>query len=408
MKHLKTSKIGFLFLCLLAFHVSSGQEGKFIPIPLTDMKAFNKPGGNWVVTSGFLSDFSKPWTIKKLASGTGIVINDLSKKHHSNLVTKNEFGDIDLELDFMMDKDSNSGVYLEGRYEIKLSDSWLNADPTYADCGGIYERWDESRAVKGFEGMAPLANAARAPGLWQHLRIRFRAPRFDSYGKKLENARFEEVYLNGILVQEHVEVSGPTRASLFDDEKPAGPLILQGDHGKVAFRNIRYNTTMNIATPKNYYPNGLITVETDGKPYVLRSFMMFGDKKLDYVISMGTQQGLNYSYDLAQGAWLQAWRGSFMDVTDMWHSRGESQLAVPLGSVVPFSDGPTLARLNNMEAKWPDFTSFEDIQDKGYILDKEGIPTFEYSIKGIRIKDKIAPQVRWKGPAAHFKNRKSD
>ena len=382
----------FVCLCFLFLEHSNAQDTALNNIPLSDFSAFVKPGENWVITSSFLSDFSEPWNIKKLAQGTGVIVNDLSKKHRSHLVTKKEFGDVDLELDFMMDKGSNSGIYLEGRYELQLLDSWLNQDPTYADCGGIYQRWDESRKVKGFEGMAPLSNAARAPGLWQHLRIRFRAPRFDSNGNKTANARFEKVYLNGVLVQEQVEVSGPTRAALFDDEKPTGPLVFQGDHGKVAFRNICYDTTMNIPTPKNDHPNGLIMVKPDRKPYLLRSFMMFEDKKLDYVISMGTQQGLNYSYDLAQGAWLQVWRGGFMDVTDMWHSRGESQLAVPLGGVIPLSDGPTLAHLNNIDAKWPESIAFEDMHDKSYLLDKEGIPTFEYMLQGVKISDKIIPQ----------------
>jgi len=73
-----------------------------------------------------------------------------------------------------------------GRYEVQLFDSWSVKAPKYSDCGGIYERWDEARGPgkQGYEGHAPLANASRAPGLWQHLHIEFQAPRFDAAGKK--------------------------------------------------------------------------------------------------------------------------------------------------------------------------------------------------------------------------------
>ncbi len=366
-------------------------------LPLNDLSAFNNAGKNWVVTSEFSSDYSRPWNLKKLSFGTGMVINDLTDKHHSHLVTKREFGDVEVEVDFMMDKGSNSGVYLQGRYEVQLFDSWLNPDPSFSDCGGIYQRWGESRTVKGYEGMAPLANASRAPGLWQHLRIRFQAPRFDADGNKTANARFEEVYLNGVLVQQQVEVSGPTRSSLFDDENPFGPLVFQGDHGKVAFRNIRYRPLGQATDSKGDASSGAIVVKPDDKPYLLRSFMMFGDKKLDYIISMGAPQGLNYAYDLREGAWLQVWRGGFMDATDMWHSRGESQLARPLGSVVRFSDAPAVTNLSDTDAKWPESLAFDDLQNEGYLLDREGIPTFKYTTEGTKITDKIVPLPDGKG-----------
>ncbi len=65
-----------------------------------------------------------------------------------------------------------------------------------------------------------------------------RAPRFDKSGKKIANARFEKVIHNGVFVHENVELTGPTRASAYNDEKPTGPLCLQADHGPVAYRNL--------------------------------------------------------------------------------------------------------------------------------------------------------------------------
>ena len=123
------------------------------------------------------------------------------------------------------------------------------ASPTFADMGGIYQRWDEKRGAgnEGYEGTAPRLNASRAPGLWQHLDIVFRAPRFDGK-RKIANARFTKVVLNGVIVQENVEVTGPTRAAAFQDEQPTGPLMIQGDHGPIAVRNIQYKAYTGVAT----------------------------------------------------------------------------------------------------------------------------------------------------------------
>ena len=88
-------------------------------------------------------------------------------------------------------------------------------------------------------GEAPRTNSSKAPGDWQSFDIRFRAPRFDAAGKKMEKARFIQVIHNGTVIHENYELDGPTRASLDTPEAVKGPLMLQGDHGPVAFRNIR-------------------------------------------------------------------------------------------------------------------------------------------------------------------------
>jgi hypothetical protein len=82
-------------------------------------------------------------------------------------------------------------------------------------------------------------NASLPPGQWQTFDVVFRAPRFDASGKKTRSARFVKVAHNGKLIHENVEVTGPTRAATYNDEKPTGPLMLQGDHGPVAYRNVR-------------------------------------------------------------------------------------------------------------------------------------------------------------------------
>src|SRR3546814_5552743 len=77
--------------------------------------------------------------------------SDLSA-HGKDLYSVGEFEDMDLELDYMIARGSNSGIYLQGRYELQLLDSWGVSTPSYGDNGGIYERWDSSKPA-GSEGM---------------------------------------------------------------------------------------------------------------------------------------------------------------------------------------------------------------------------------------------------------------
>jgi hypothetical protein len=153
-----------------------------------------------------------------------------------NLVSDQKFGDAELYLEFMVSKGSNSGVYLHGLYEVQVFDSYGSTEKmTSSDAGGIYHRWIDN---KGVGGSAPSRNASRRPGEWQSYQIWFRAPRFDAAGKKTANARFIRVLYNGLSIQENVDVDGGTRAHMAIPEAATNPIMLQGDHGPVAYRNI--------------------------------------------------------------------------------------------------------------------------------------------------------------------------
>jgi hypothetical protein len=137
-------------------------------------------------------------------------------------------------------------VYLQGLYEIQIFDSFGTTDGMKtSDGGAVYHQWIDERGVGG---AAPLTNASRRPGEWQSYQIWYRAPRFDPSGKKLEAARIVRVLFNGQLVQKDVDVAGPTRAHLPIPEAAANPLMLQGDHGPVAFRNIYVRPLRPIVT----------------------------------------------------------------------------------------------------------------------------------------------------------------
>ncbi|MFT3947115.1 MAG: DUF1080 domain-containing protein [Agriterribacter sp.] len=389
-----------LGITALLYSNSYAQTNDFTNIDLTGLNAFSTSGPNWAIASNAEADINKEGYMKALP-GTGAIVNIVSAKNKSHLITKEAFGDIELELDFMMAKQSNSGIYLQGRYEVQLFDSWQKLRPTYIDCAGIYQRWDDTSAgEKGYEGIAPFTNVARAPGLWQHIKIKFRAPRFDDKGVKIENARFEEVYLNGVLVQQQAEVTGPTRSSAFNDEKPTGPVMIQGDHGNVAFRNIRYRQlqpndnavqTNDKKGRRRDLPTPII-VNAGARPYLLRSFLNYKNKMLTHGISVANPNQVNYSYDMKTGGLFQVWRGQFADATDLWYERGEPyQRIVPLGSVIVLSDAPAIAVLNDFQTTaWPDSVAFDDMHNKGYALDDNRFPTFKYELNNITVTDKVS------------------
>jgi len=156
--------------------------------------------------------------------------------HTGYIHTKESFGDCQLHVEFMEpvpphgegQERGNSGVFLMDTYEIQVLDSYENK--TYADgqAGSVYGQYP------------PLVNAARPPGQWQSYDIVFRGPRFDPGGKLMRPARVT-VFHNGVLVQDNVELTGPTGHGERPPYKPGpdkGPLALQ-DHGNpVRYRNI--------------------------------------------------------------------------------------------------------------------------------------------------------------------------
>ena len=241
--------------------------------PLLDLSEFRPQAGNWLIVGDVTmnpdvdihekQEVVQPAVSKKnkksttpaveqksypvtYQPGTGILLNMNDDVKKSHLLTVFEHSDIELELEVMLPKGSNSGIYLQGRYEVQLLDSWGVKDPKYSDIGGIYRNWENEKG-KIYMGKAPLSNPAKAPGVWQKKKISFRAPRFNAAGEKIENARFIYVDLNGVRIHDNVEVPLPTGGPIENNEKPLGPLMIQGDHGPVAFRHVKYKLLKEIA-----------------------------------------------------------------------------------------------------------------------------------------------------------------
>ena len=183
---------------------------------------------NWEVVPGARLNPDDPKRLIASKDGTGVLLNGGDGKG-SDIYTEKEFGDCELHVEFMVPKSGNSGVYLMGRYEVQVLDSHgkPNKELGQGDVGAIYS------------AAAPKTNAAKPAGEWQTFHIVFQAPRFDADGKKTQKAKVLSLKLNGTEVQKNVEIEKPTGGHLHNDEKPTGPLLFQGDHGPVAFRNVR-------------------------------------------------------------------------------------------------------------------------------------------------------------------------
>lgn len=146
--------------------------------------------------------------------------------------SKQEFGDCKIHLEFRTpfmprargQGRGNSGVYIQGMYEVQVLDSFGLA-PADNGCGGIYKK------------AVPKVNACLPPMEWQTYDIAWRAPRFNEAGQKTENARITLEH-NGVLIHDDVELDGRCGGGLPGEEGKTGSLLLQDHSNRVQFRNI--------------------------------------------------------------------------------------------------------------------------------------------------------------------------
>ncbi|MFN4000352.1 DUF1080 domain-containing protein [Algoriphagus sp.] len=492
---------------------------------------FKNNGGSW-------SEVAKVWANPLqseqilFSEGKGnIILNaPTNKKPGTDIVSSEKFGDAEVTLVYMMAPGSNSGIYLQGQYEIQLLDSWSRVAVKAGDNGGIYERWDDTKpdGQKGYQGYAPRQNASKAPGIWQTLKVHFKAPRFSASGDKIQNARIVSATLNGVTIHEDVELFGPTRGALAGGEVAEGPIRIQGDHGPIAikslevkpfdtpapeFKNISFqvfpgsytelpaentlkassvgkigsfdefvaglttsslskfegtisvkkagNYTFRMAVPNNglgaiqlentsepiQLRQGVTTVEKSLQPGevpfviwvskptdwtaqgfyltayadamwqqtysnpvgmsswsadailvdtretpVLRSFIDLPNRtRISHGISVSSQSGTHYSYDLNSNQLLRVWRGIFLDATPMWNDRGNG-VSRPFGSITELSlASGLLLNLNNSSVN-------DEWQAKGYRILGDGSVSFSSQSKnGLELKDQIQVMPDGKG-----------
>jgi len=210
--------------------------------PISDSFAvLHQPTGDWYEAGdAMLNPDQNRLLVGK--PGTGVLINGKTGRTNS-LVTKEAYQDVQVHVEFMVAKGSNSGVIFHGNYEIQILDSAHIEAPTGAHCGGVYPRAEGEPGTPSYRhidaGSPPRVNAAKPPGQWQTMDIIFQSPRFDDDGNKTANARFVKVVHNGAVVQENHEMPYAHGPNWDRKQFPKGRVIFQGDYGPIALRNIR-------------------------------------------------------------------------------------------------------------------------------------------------------------------------
>src|SRR6266540_1501007 len=214
----------WLAALLVTASVTRAEDARAVrPFNGVDLKGWkfkgNKEKSKWVVGRAMLDDKDPAklsvTVIPPEASGGPAARLLINAAGGVDLYTEEKFGDCTIEVEFMVPKGSNSGVYVMGEYEVQILDSYGKKKVGPGDLGGLYG------------AAAPKVNASKKPGEWQKFVIDFRAPRFED-GKKVGNAKFVKVTLNDEVIHENVEMKGPTPGGLTGKEVPTGPLMFQG------------------------------------------------------------------------------------------------------------------------------------------------------------------------------------
>jgi hypothetical protein len=235
----KLTKLIVFFAIIFPFSgnvFSQIQENQTKPVAIQPGKGNTPPSDAIILFNG--GDLNKFTGVKentpvlwnKRGSGFTVVPNT------GNIQSKQNFSDIQLHIEFKIprsaiknegQKSGNSGIYLMGKYEIQVLNSYEKETSPYGQAGAIYGQYP------------PLVNASLKPGKWQEYDIIFMAPEYNKNGE-LKNPPYLTVFHNGILIHNHVEVKGPTAAHNSDlpENSDSGPLMLQDHNNKVSYRNI--------------------------------------------------------------------------------------------------------------------------------------------------------------------------
>ncbi|MCL4196889.1 MAG: DUF1080 domain-containing protein [Phycisphaerales bacterium] len=206
--------------------------GGLQPPVVTPGRAGSPPSDAVVLFDGTSLD---GWTHGGNRAAEWIIEGDamVVKPGSGSLISRATFGDAQFHLEFATPVEvhgegqerGNSGLYIQGRYEVQILDSFENETYPDGQCSAIYGQY------------APLANASRPPGEWQTYDVIFRAAKFDADGKRLAPATITVLH-NGVLTQDCVELKGVTGGALSAESADPGPIMLQ-DHGnRMRFRTI--------------------------------------------------------------------------------------------------------------------------------------------------------------------------
>lgn len=189
------------------------------------------PAGAKVLYGGRPADVGANWYKRRTSSAPGWTIGNegqLVPSDKSDITTREEFGDCYLHVEFKtpLTGHGNAGVALQGRYEVQIH----NMDG---------EKLNDTNLGSFYSQKPARINASKKNGEWQTFDIIFRAPRFDVAGKEIDKPR-ATVMVNGIVVHNNESFNDMTgiQYDLFKTAAPKGPVVLQGDHDAVQYRNV--------------------------------------------------------------------------------------------------------------------------------------------------------------------------
>lgn len=216
----------FLFVSAFALEAGDAKAPNLIKNSLDGWKTRGGKPGKWKLgIAGIDEKNPGKITYKEADKKEGLeLVNDGSGG--VDIWTEEKFGDATIMVEVMVPKGSNSGIYVMGEYEVQVLDSFGKSKVGPGDMGGLYG------------ASAPKVNASKKPGEWQEFIIEYQAPRYEG-GKKVSNMKFLKITLNGQVIHENVEMKGPTPSGVTGKEAATGPVMFQGDHGPVAYRNLR-------------------------------------------------------------------------------------------------------------------------------------------------------------------------
>ncbi len=493
------------------------------------LERLNLQENDWSFAGNVVFDLHEEGSISQ-ESGKDILWCQPEGSSPSTISTGINHGDIDLSFEFMLSPKAMAEVRLMDTYAIMLNDSWGKEEASMLTCGTLFTSSLDNDGLT----IESTENVCKAPGLWQHLYIQFRAPRVDAEGKILQEAKITQMRLNNVQIHKNISVSYRNGLDRGNSETNEGPLVIKAKKHPIAFRNIQFkkygvkdityqqlryklyegqfSTLDDIPrdTPdqageadsityelgegyKNYalFFNGNLQIPTtgayittlygrnpaylliDGKlvvqndeviskynsnfrkvklidleagnhtfelvynkndgpwrkgfswfmegpevrrvamhanssivigdpppPYELevaespvfqRGFYYHEGDKKTHTLAVGLPEHINFVYDLSKATLLSAWKGKFVDATNMWHNRGNEQTIEPLGGVLSIASKPSLFPFVKGKVDWPDSLNVEiPLNYKGYSLTEKGVPQFTYQWQGGMIKDVVS------------------
>lgn len=240
-REINGKKVEFTFIDGIKVHETDPKKQPQPPVVAPkpyDAKAAKAPKDSIILFDGTEATLEN-WTTRDGKPTTWKFVDGSLESGKGYIQSKEQFGSCRLHIEFATPSVAkgngqgrgNSGVFLMGKYEIQVLDSYENTTYPDGQCGALYGR------------AKPLVNASRKPGEWQSYDITFHRPTFDEDGKVTRKAKFHVIH-NGHVIHDNVLLSGgtgwrgPHSISEYSRHGDTGPLQMQ-DHGNpVRFRNV--------------------------------------------------------------------------------------------------------------------------------------------------------------------------